>query len=434
MYLANIIILSSLFLKYINTKDICDIKKNCVDCDNCSEPTQCNFDNIYCIQDNQYKPLSDVYNLLTNHYKTDPDITSFCNSRTISFESTEDSFTLFESKSSKLSGTTKSYSCEFGIINKYYYDHDTDQATLSIKINAGNSNVPENSKIKFDILFIYTYLGQPYLKIYTDESIRKSPLNRLLDKLSEIQIYINFLNKDSPAVLETLKIDIETDNPSEKIRLIYIIIIIILAFFILVIIGLIVIYYLLKRKVLRDRQRMIMEEEKKKNEKKELTEKFLKNELTSQIFNDKINLNDCDMCTICCDKFVLGESQVSVTPCSHVFHHECIEKWVKEKITNPHCPNCKFSFLDYMENKEEMQKDNKEILTINKNLKSDEVGHDKNQKSQEDNFPLSEQMRINSRNHNTENINNLNMQININNNNNVEEGSVHLSDNGNNND
>ena len=255
-----------------------------------------------------------------------------------------------------------------------------------------------------------------------------------MDKLSEIQIYINFLNKNSPTVLETLKIDIETDNPSEKIRLIYIIIIIILAFFILVIIGLIVIYYLLKRKVLRDRQRMIMEEEKKKNEKKELTEKFLKNELTSQIFNDKINLNDCDMCTICCDKFVLGESQVSVTPCSHVFHHECIEKWVKEKITNPHCPNCKFSFLDYMENKEEMQKDNKEILTINKNLKSDEVGHDKNQKSQEDNFPLSEQMRINSRNQNTQNINNLNMQININNNNNVEEGSVHLSDNGNNND
>ena len=87
-----------------------------------------------------------------------------------------------------------------------------------------------------------------------------------------------------------------------------------------------------------------------------------------------------------------------------------------------------------MENKEEMQKDNKEILTINKNLKSDEVGHDKNQKSQEDNFPLSEQMRINSLNHNTQNINNLNMQININNNNNVEEGSVHLSDNGNNND
>jgi hypothetical protein len=58
----------------------------------------------------------------------------------------------------------------------------------------------------------------------------------------------------------------------------------------------------------------------------------------------------------------------------------------------------------------------------------DGTGHDKNQKSQEDNFPLSEQIRINSLNHNNENINNLNININ-----NVEEGSVHLSAHGNNN-
>ena len=430
MYLANIIILSLLFLEYINTTEICNINKNCTDCEECSDFRMCNFDNIYCIENAQYKYLSNVHTLLTSNYTIDPEITSFCNSRSITLKSTEDSFTLFESKSSKLSGSlTKSYNCEFTITNKYYYDHDTDQATLNIKTE--NSNVPEESKIKFNILFIYTYLGQSYLKVYPDEDIRKNPINRLLDKLSEIQIFINFLKTNTPNVLETLKIVIETDNPSEKIRLIYIIIIIILSFFILLIIGLIVIYYLLRRKVLRDRQRVIMEEEKKKNAQKELTEKFLKEELTSQIFNDKINLNDCDMCTICCDKFIFGESQVSVTPCSHVFHHECIEKWVKEKITNPHCPNCKFSFLEYMENKDIIKNNQKDTLTINKN--SNEAGHDKNQKSQEDNFPLSEQLRINSLNHITQNINNLNMQININNDN-PEERSVHLSDNGDNND
>ena len=430
MYLANIIILSLLFLEYINTANICDININCTDCEECVEFEKCNFDNIYCKEKEKdsYKELGNVHNNLTKFYNNDPDITSFCNSRSITFESTEDSFTLFESKSSTLSGLlTKLYSCEFIITNKYYYDHDTDQAILNIKINS-NTVVPEESKIKFDILFIFDYLGQSYIKIYSDESIRKSPLNRLLDKLSKIQILINFHNNNTQNVLETLKIDVDTDNPSEKIRLIYIVIIIILAFFILVIIGLIVIYYLLKRKVIRDRQRIIMEEEKKKNEKKELTEKFLKNELTSQIFNDTINLNDCDMCTICCDKFIIGESQVSVTPCSHVFHHECIEKWVKEKMTNPHCPNCKFSFLEYMENKDETKDDKKETLTINKSLKMDGTGHDKNQKSQEDNFPLSEQIRINSLNHNNENINNLNININ-----NVEEGSVHLSAHGNNN-
>ena len=85
---------------------------------------------------------------------------------------------------------------------------------------------------------------------------------------------------------------------------------------------------------------------KKNNEKKELSEKFLKNELASQTFNDKINLNDCDMCTICCDKFVIGESQVSVTPCSHVFHSECLEKWFEFK---KECPNCRISMKEYLE-------------------------------------------------------------------------------------
>jgi len=431
MYFTYILILPLLFLKYITTKDICNIKLNCSDCEECVEFTKCNFDNIFCVEKTTYQTFTNVHNNLTELYKKDKDITSFCNSRSITLESTEDSFTIFESKSSTLSGLlTKLYNCEFFISNKYYYNHDTDQATLNIKINSKSGYVPDDSKIKFDILLIYNLLGQYYLKTYSDESIRQNQFSKILDKLSEIEIFINFHNNNTENVLESLQIDITTDNPSEKIKIIYIVIIIILAFFILVIIGLIIIYYLLKRKVIRDRERIIMEEEKKKNEKKQLTEKFLKNELTSQIFSDKINLNDCDMCTICCDKFVIGESQVSVTPCSHVFHHECIEKWIKEKITNPHCPNCKFSFLEYMENQNEIKDDKKETLNINnKKIKSDLPTHDKNQKSQEDNFPLSEQLRINSLNPNNDNINNIN---NINNN--IEEGSVHLSNNGNNND
>ena len=32
-----------------------------------------------------------------------------------------------------------------------------------------------------------------------------------------------------------------------------------------------------------------------------------------------------------------------------------IKKWIEEKITNPHCPNCKFPFLEYIENPTKIQ-------------------------------------------------------------------------------
>lgn len=427
MYFTHFFILQIVFIKFINTKDICNANLNCDDCDVCEEFSKCNFANVFCIKDKTYKIFQEVHNNLTELNKKDPDITSFCNSRSFTFESTEDSFIIFESNTNTLSGMlTKLYNCEYYITNKYYYNHDTDQATLNIKINQKSSNVPEDSKIRFDILLIYNLLGEYYLKTYTDDSIRQSKFSKILDRLSEIEILINFHNNNTASVLESLQIDIETDNPSEKIRLIYLIIIIILCFFILVIIVLIVIYYFLKRRIIRDRERIIMEEEKKNNEKKELSEKFLKNELASQTFNDKINLNDCDMCTICCDKFVIGESQVSVTPCSHVFHHECIEKWIKEKITNPHCPNCKFSFLEYMEAQNKNTKEKNDTLNLNNNGKIVDTKHEKNQRSQEDNFPLSEQIRINSLNQNNEDANNIN--------NNDGDRTIHLSENENNND
>ena len=151
-------------------------------------------------------------------------------------------------------------------------------------------------------------------------------------------------------------------------------------------------------------------------------------ELKPQLFNEKINLNDNDMCTICCEKFVLGVSEVSVTPCSHVFHHECIEKWIKEKITDPLCPNCKFSFLKYMENPTKIQIEKSENLKININDNEKEKNNNnnnsnENKKNEEENIPSSDQMRINTIFMNNEN--------NIDNNN--IEGSVHISDEGNNN-
>jgi hypothetical protein len=44
-----------------------------------------------------------------------------------------------------------------------------------------------------------------------------------------------------------------------------------------------------------------------------------------------------DRCTICIEDFVEGE-QVACVPCFHLFHKDCIEKWLKMKNE---CPICK---------------------------------------------------------------------------------------------
>ena len=170
----------------------------------------------------------------------------------------------------------------------------------------------------------------------------------------------------------------------------------------------------MKKKLLEERERAIREEEEKKEKIIQKVELFLKEELKPQIFTDKLNIHGCDSCSICCDTFIKGTSQVSITPCSHIFHHECLEKWIKEKITNPHCPNCMQSFLEYIDNpmKIKIKKkvgfinnnldENKNVSDKNGNIYEDEVKEEIGVNSHDD-IPPSEQMRIN-------NLNNLTNQ------------------------
>ena len=437
MYFSILLLSQIFFFPYITSKEICNLQLNCSDCESCTKYSECNFNNIFCRNKSNIERLTSVHNNLTEYYKKDPDISSFCNSRNIILESVKDSFTLFESNPETLNGTlTKLYFCEYYITNKYYFDHETDQAKIIIELTSEQKNIPEESRLKFNILFLYSSNGDYKLYLLTDENLRESYHVRILDRLSEVEILINFNNNNTINVLESLVIKIETDNPSEKIKIIYLAIIIILAFFILVIVVLIMVYYILRRRVALEREEMMLEEEKKNREKIKLTEKFLANELKSQIFTDKLNFNDNDTCTICFEKFVIGESNVSITPCLHVFHHECIEKWIKEKITNPHCPNCKYSFLEYMENPTKIIIGKKEVnLNINNKDDKNVITINTNKKVEEDNVPPSEHLRINSlsrQENNINTINNINSNINNNenniNNNNYEEGSVHISD------
>ncbi|EAS00893.3 zinc finger, C3HC4 type (RING finger) protein (macronuclear) [Tetrahymena thermophila SB210] len=45
-----------------------------------------------------------------------------------------------------------------------------------------------------------------------------------------------------------------------------------------------------------------------------------------------------ELCAVCLEEFVINKDQVRVTICQHIFHHECLEEWLKKQ---QNCPSCR---------------------------------------------------------------------------------------------
>ena len=94
----------------------------------------------------------------------------------------------------------------------------------------------------------------------------------------------------------------------------------------------------------------------------------------------KENLDE--MCTICFDKFKQNES-IIILPCNHIFHCNCIKKWLERTLEEPLCPNCKKNILNEFNNLNEIDNLNKnipeielnnnEIITLNRNYISQNI-------------------------------------------------------------
>ena len=66
-------------------------------------------------------------------------------------------------------------------------------------------------------------------------------------------------------------------------------------------------------------------------------------------------------CSICTEKF--NEfNKVSITPCKHFFHYNCLSNWLFKNIMDPRCPNCNANIF------EEIKKDGIYITNAIKNV------------------------------------------------------------------
>lgn len=50
-------------------------------------------------------------------------------------------------------------------------------------------------------------------------------------------------------------------------------------------------------------------------------------------------------CDICLDEFKIDEI-VKRTPCDHMYHSECLKKWICDKSSN--CPSCRYDIKKYL--------------------------------------------------------------------------------------
>ena len=71
-------------------------------------------------------------------------------------------------------------------------------------------------------------------------------------------------------------------------------------------------------------------------------------------FEERSNDNQL-LCSICLDEYG-SQSQngnkralVQSSSCKHVFHQDCIQIWIKQKVQDPYCPMCKGKFADAAE-------------------------------------------------------------------------------------
>tara|TARA_B100000674_G_C37525161_1_gene771233 strand:- start:58 stop:672 length:615 start_codon:yes stop_codon:yes gene_type:complete len=59
---------------------------------------------------------------------------------------------------------------------------------------------------------------------------------------------------------------------------------------------------------------------------------------------------DVDMtCGICMDKMNISRQKIIYLNCGHIFHHKCIQSWVKTNIRTgetPSCPKCRICIID----------------------------------------------------------------------------------------
>ena len=348
------IILTSVFHKLLMAEHNCPVEyPDCFNCTTCGE-TEVNYLECLCQWDSaaqsckRVNPKSSIYYFF-QAFSSCIDTSSisiqetYCGTSSITLDK---DFTFTMPKIHDVYGTRSVY-CEYQFITSekedYYY----------------NIDYKFNSNYTSEQLSVNLYLIVKY-NDYTSSTglLEVKEINKDFHFVKEI-ILILYFEHSFPSLPFSLVITRKKDN--SKITL-YITIGIILVSCIICALAI----YCLSKKIsenARLRQRALFEiamahqngvdndddeyeEQRKIETENKLKIQFaLKHSLKAKRFLKKYGTKDGNTCTICIEDFKEKISKVSITPCKHVFHYQCLSNWLIKNIINPKCPNCNYNLI-----------------------------------------------------------------------------------------
>ena len=116
------------------------------------------------------------------------------------------------------------------------------------------------------------------------------------------------------------------------------------------------------------------EEIKKKKQRDEETKKKIENlfaeggELEPKKFLKEYEQKYSNNCTICLEQFIEEQSIINLTPCHHIFHKECLHKWLCDNLDHPKCPNCNHILIEI---EKEINKGEINSNSVNNNIENE---------------------------------------------------------------
>ena len=84
-----------------------------------------------------------------------------------------------------------------------------------------------------------------------------------------------------------------------------------------------------------------------------------------------MNIND--NCSICLETINNNNNTILLKDCNHIFHYECIKKWIIEKETDSSCPLCKKKINNILINKNQTLFDFLNITNIISNYNQNQI-------------------------------------------------------------
>lgn len=358
-----IISLIIIFSQVNDYEQICSFNIDCNDCDFCGEEsedyTTCNYDNIFCKGDTQHFFSPRLKSEYDSFFRKDSKVSEFCGKGEMEFELQKDPVLFFDvNKNNFPKGKLVHCSYTFNRIDNY----KKYEPSLVINLNPDQKNMD----LKFKIIIEFTSIDErKKQKLITNDDLKNNNIfEETLKDTEELLIFIDFLNNDynSDEVLE-MKYQINKNKYLCDIYSYILYSILGLAFIILLIIIIIKMccpYAFKCKKAKNEHQRIplssrqvttnrngnivISHRDAKKEMKKKVNYESLK-VLKNDTFEENLTQKYGNNCTICFEPFIIGKSKISITPCEHIFHMECIKKWIESNGIDPYCPNCKYCFI-----------------------------------------------------------------------------------------